>query len=239
MHRAWPGSPRVYDALKGLNAASLRRNWRIDGDGLDRLRRFRSGILAVNHGHLVDGTVLMPLVAERILFLCDARAVDAPLLGHVLRAMGVLRVDVVRRDPPAARQAARAASAGHLLGMFPEGRVSGRNGLLPGRPGVAYIAARAGVPVLPVAMWGLEAFDRPLEVYVRRIRPTIHLRVGEPHVVDAPAGDRAAIRSAADAIMALIAEMLPAGLRGAYEEGSSRHERGCLALDAGWLRPTS
>ncbi len=210
------GSAAVYDFLKRVNAASLRRNWRVEGEGLERLQEFRRGILAFNHGHLVDGTVVMPLVRERILFLCDARAVDTPILGHVLRAMGVLRVDVTRPDPGAALAAARAASAGHLLGIFPEGRISGPRGLLPVRPGVAYFAARLELPVLPVAMWGLEAFNRPLDVYVRRIRPVINVRVGTPHVVSVPARDGGALRAAADGIMVLIADMLPPALRGAY-----------------------
>jgi len=46
--RTWPGSPRLYDYLKRVNAASLGRNWRIQGDGLERLEAFRRGILAIN-----------------------------------------------------------------------------------------------------------------------------------------------------------------------------------------------
>ncbi|MEX2159693.1 MAG: lysophospholipid acyltransferase family protein [Dehalococcoidia bacterium] len=227
----------MYDFLKRINAASLRRNWRVDGDGLERLEQFQRGILAFNHGHLVDGTVVMPLVHERVLFMCDARAVDAPILGHVLRAMGVLRVDVTRPDPLAAVAAVRAASAGHLLGVFPEGRVSGARGLLPARLGVAYVAARWELPILPVAIWGLEAFDRPLDVYVRRVRPVINVRVGAPHVVRALVRDREAVRVAADAIMVLIAGMLPVPMRGVYQDRSDHYERGCHAINAGWVRP--
>lgn len=237
--RHFPGSPAVYDALKRFNAASLRSNWRVEGEGLERLEQFRGGILAFNHGHLVDGTVVMPLVRERILFLCDSRAVDAPILGAALRAIGVLRVDVTRPDPAAAVAAARAAATGRLLGIFPEGRVSGARGLLPSRPGVAYLAARLGRPILPVAMWGVEAFDRPLDVYLRRQRPVISLRVDMPQAICAPVRDREAVRAAADAIMVLIADMLPPSMRGVYGEGTFRSERGRAALDASWVRPAS
>ncbi len=235
--RQSPGSPAVYDFLRRFNAASLRRYWRIEGEGLERLEQFRRGIAAFNHGHLVDGTVVMPLVRERILFLCDARAVAAPILGPVLRMMGILRVHVTRPDAAGALAAVRAAAAGHLLGIFPEGRVSGARGLLPARSGIAYLGARLGLPVLPVAMWGVEAFNRPLEVYVQRIRPVINVRVGTPQMVCAPGHDREAVRAAADAIMVLIAKSLPAAMRGVYRDGSERYERGCRALDAGWVRP--
>lgn len=235
--RVWPASSRVYDFVKQVNAASLQRNWRVEGDGLERLAGVRHGLIAANHGHLVDGTVIMPLVRERVLFLCDARAVDSPLLGHLLRAMGVLRVDVTRPDPRGALAALRAAASGHVLGIFPEGRVDGGRGLLPARPGVAHLAASLGQPVLPVALWGLEAFNRPLDVYVRRILPVIHVRVGVQHGVCVPRRDAATLRAAADAIMVLIARMLPPELHGVYRAGCERRERGERALQAAWVRP--
>lgn len=233
----FPGSAAVYDFLKRFNGQSLERYWRIDGEGLERLDRFRTGILAFNHGHLVDGTVVMPLVPHRVLFLCDARAYDAPILGHILRAMGVLRVDVTRPDPAATVAAMQYGRAGYLLGIFPEGMVSGRSGLLPARPGVAYLAAKLGLPVLPVAMWGVDAFNRPIDVYVRRLRPVIHVRVGTPQAVCTPIDDRGATRAAADAIMRLIARQLPVSLRGVYREGTEPYERGERALADGWVRP--
>jgi 1-acyl-sn-glycerol-3-phosphate acyltransferase len=237
--RLYPGSPSVYRFFKRFNAASLNRNWRIDGEGLDRLESFDRGVIAINHGHIVDGTVLMPLVRRRILFLVDARALDAPVLGHALRAMGVLRVDTARADPAAALIAARAARRGQLLGVFPEGRVSDASGLRAARSGVALLAARLDLPVLPVAMWGLEAFDRPLDVYVRRTRPTIHVRVGQELLIEGPRRDSAAVRAAADGVMLRIAEMLPEARRGVYSEGTRREARGHRAIEAGWVRDST
>jgi len=233
----WPGSTRIYDFLKRANAASLRRNWRVEGEGLERLWHFRKGIAVFNHGHIVDGSVVMPLVRERVLFMCDARAVDAPVLGHLLRAMGILRVDVTRPDAAAAVAAARAASDGQLLGIFPEGRVSGASGLLPPRTGAVHVASHLGLPILPVAMWGLEAFNRPLDVYVKRTRPAIQVRVGFPQAISIPPASRNARAAAADAIMVLIANSLPRSMRGVYATGTPRYLRGCQALDAGWVHP--
>jgi 1-acyl-sn-glycerol-3-phosphate acyltransferase len=237
--RFFPGSPVVYDLLKRFNGRSLRRFWRIDAEGLDYLEEFERGILAFGHGHLVDGTVFMPLVRQRILFMCDARAVDAPLLGLILRTMGVLRVDVTRPDPAVALAAMRTGKAGRVLGVFPEGKVGGASGLQPARRGVAYLAAKLGVPVLPVAMWGIEAFNRPIDVYVRRLRPVIHVRALPAQIVTAPADDRPSIRAAADAIMVLISGRLPPSMRGVYQPGTEPHARGEMALAEGWVCPAS
>jgi hypothetical protein len=237
--RLFPGSAPVYDLIRRFNGESLRRFWRIDAQGCEYLQGFDEGILAFGHGHLVDGTVLMPLVPQRILFLCDARAVDAPVLGLTLRAMGVLRVDVTRPDPAAAIAAMRAGPTGRLLGIFPEGKVSGASGLQPARRGVAYLAAKLGLPVFPIAMWGIDAFNKPVDVYVRRLRPVIHLRVLPPQVVAASADDRSSICAAADAIMVLIAGQLPPSMRGVYQPGTEPHARGEMALAAGWARPAA
>lgn len=237
--RFFPGSPVVYDLLKLFNGQSLHRFWRIDAQGLEHLEEFERGILAFGHGHLVDGTVFMPLVRQRILFMCDARAVDAPLLGLILRTMGVLRVDVTRPDPAVAVAAMRMGHTGRVLGVFPEGKVGGASGLQPARRGVAYLAAKLGLPVLPVAMWGIEAFNRPVDVYVRRVRPVIHVRALPAHLVAASPGDRSSIRAAADAIMVLIAGRLPPPMQGVYQPGLEPHARGEMALAEGWVRPAS
>ncbi len=226
----------VYDLVRAFNAWSLRNNWRVDIEGAQHLEVRGPAILAINHAHLVDGTVVMPLVRRRIRFLCDHRALWVPVLGQVLRLMEVIPVRVHRPDPSAALAALRALRRGQLLGVFPEAAVSGRSGLIPARAGVAFLADMLQVPVVPVAMWGVSAFDRPFDVYVRRRRPVIHVRVGPPLAVRLPAAEgRDAFQPASDAVMLAIAELLPPGSRGVYAEGSDRWRRGRLAVDRGWV----
>jgi 1-acyl-sn-glycerol-3-phosphate acyltransferase len=66
---------------------------------------------------------------------------------QLLRAIPVSRAGI---DTAATKAAIRFAQEGHLVGLFPEGRVNTTNAvLLPGRPGAAMIALRARVPVIP------------------------------------------------------------------------------------------
>ncbi len=229
----------VYDLVRGFNAASLRRNWRLDTEGEEHLDLRGPGILAFNHGHIVDGTVVIPLVRRRIRFLCDHRALWVPVLGQVLRLIDVIPVHVDRPDPAAALAALRTVRRGQLLGIFPEAKAK-TEGMIPARPGVAWLAGRLGVPVVPVAMWGVSAFSRPFDVYIRRKRPFIHIRVGEPLSVRLPAeGRREALQPAADAVMLTIAERLPSRFRGVYAQGSEAWQRGRLALAQGWVTPAA
>lgn len=100
----------VYDLVRGFNARSLRANWRLDIEGAAHLNIRGPAILVFNHGHIVDGTVIMPLVQRRIRFLCDHRALRVPVLGQILSLMDVIPVHVRRPDPFAAVAAPRRAA---------------------------------------------------------------------------------------------------------------------------------
>jgi 1-acyl-sn-glycerol-3-phosphate acyltransferase len=229
----------VYDFVRSFNGASLRRNWRLDIEGAEHLDVRGPAILAFNHGHIVDGTVFIPLVRRRIRFLVDHRALNVPVLGQFLSLMDVIPVHVRRPDPAAALAALRTVQRGRLLGVFPEAKAKG-DGMIPARRGTAWLADRLHVPIIPVAMWGVSAFNRPLDVYVRRVRPRITVRVGEPLSVTLPEDKRRdALQPAADAVMLTIADRMPPRYRGAYAEGTEAWCRARDALAAGWVAPRS
>jgi 1-acyl-sn-glycerol-3-phosphate acyltransferase len=214
----------VYDFVRSFNGASLRRNWRLNVEGAEHLDVRGPAILAFNHGHIVDGTVFIPLVRRRIRFLVDHRALKV--------------LHVQRPDPAAALAALRTVQRGRLLGVFPEAKAKG-DGMIPARRGVVWLADRLHVPVIPVAMWGVSAFNRPFDVYVRRFRPRITVRVGEPLRVTLPEDRRDALQAAADAVMLTIADRMPPRYHGVYAEGTEAWYRAREALAAGWVAPCS
>jgi 1-acyl-sn-glycerol-3-phosphate acyltransferase len=57
-------------------------------------------------------------------------------------------------DTSATKQAIRLAAEGHLVGIFPEGRINTTRALLlPGRPGPALVALKARVPIVPCYLY--------------------------------------------------------------------------------------
>lgn len=75
------------------------------------------------------------------------------LIHQICRAMQCIPVDRNGRDMQPLRQALRRLHDGRLLGLFPEGRLnatSPNTQLLPGDTGVAWLALKANVPVIPV-----------------------------------------------------------------------------------------
>jgi 1-acyl-sn-glycerol-3-phosphate acyltransferase len=97
---------------------------------------------------------------------------------------------------------------GELLGIYPEGTRSHDGRLYRGRTGVALMALRARVPVVPCAMLGTFELQPPGRTFPRLGRVTI--RFGEPldfsrfHGME---GERAVLRAVTDEIMYAVMDL--------------------------------
>jgi len=134
---------------------------------------------------------------------------------------------IVRHSPDrrGLKRALGIVRAGHALVVYPEGTRVESGGLLPAEPGAGFIARTTGAPVLPVALVGTrDCFPKGAR-WPRRT--PVEVRFGAPiRILDRrPDGRRVENQEAADAIMAAIAELLPAELRGAYADLDELHRR--------------
>lgn len=111
-----------------------------------------------------------------------------------------------------------ALQSGYPLVIAPEGGRSHTPGMRPANPGVAYLAEKTGVPVVPVGVVGTT--EDYLENALRVRRPTLEMRIGKPIVLPPVAEKGAARRAArqrnADLVMGHIARLLPEEYRGCY-----------------------
>lgn len=73
-----------------------------------------------------------------------------PLLGVLIRALGAFPVRRGAPDRAAIKRALQLLESGNVVGMFPEG-TRGRN-IESVEAGAAFLALRAGCPVVPVAI---------------------------------------------------------------------------------------
>jgi 1-acyl-sn-glycerol-3-phosphate acyltransferase len=105
-----------------------------------------------------------------------------PLLGRLLRAVGVL---FIHRDDRAKAvsdvdHVVAAVEDGARVVVFPESTMSTVPGLRGFRSGAFMVGARTGVPVVPVALQGVDSVLHPDQ---RLPRPgTVRVAVGEPQV---------------------------------------------------------
>jgi 1-acyl-sn-glycerol-3-phosphate acyltransferase len=183
----------------------------------------RSGgaVVVSNHIAAVDPAILVGVFPRPLVLMSkieNARGV----LRFFMRLVGAFTVRRGKVDREALRIAEAALAAGRLLCVFPEGTRSGA-GLAEAHGGAALLAARATVPIVPVAITGTpRIFNRRFpwlgfpQVTVT-IGEAFHLpATGETATVAAPGFRRDDRERMTDEIMQRIAALLPPELRGRY-----------------------
>lgn len=187
---------------------------RRDFRGLENVPRKGPFIMTSNHMNNADPPVLTALMPRRIVWMAKQELFDAPVLGWLCRLFGLIPVRRFEADLSALRRSQQALKRGHAVGMFPEGTRSAGGGLKEGEPGTAVIALRAGVPVLPVAIWGTEHIKLPRDIF-RRTR--VSVRIGTPYrLPDTKRVTKEQVAAATSEIMRRIAVLLPPEHRGVY-----------------------
>jgi 1-acyl-sn-glycerol-3-phosphate acyltransferase len=185
-------------------------------EGLEHVPTDGAFVVTINHFSNFDPIIAGTYIQRPLTYAAKLELLEAPIIGLLYRMWGSVPVRRDGMDLPALRVLLRVLRAGGLVGMFPEGTRS-RDGVLH-RPvaGAAYLAAKAGVPIVPVGLSGTEEFSWGRRM--RHGRIPIRLRVG-PAFRLPPSGNRLNTRTLAEAgdeIMRHIAKLLPPKNHGAY-----------------------
>ena len=145
--------PFLYRALRGPLRQALGRWFDLRVDGLEHLPASGPYLIAANHHNYLDGIVLGVSAPEPISFLVMPRVWRAtPLHPMFHRHIGSIPINLERADVGALRRALSILQQGGVVGIFPEGPFSVRGRLESGLPGVALLALRSGVPVVPAGI---------------------------------------------------------------------------------------
>jgi len=125
-------------------------------------------IVVANHISLLDGFLLLAFWPRRITFLSAAYLFKMLVVGAFLRAIGAISVQNEGGELAGMRRALRVLQRGDTLAIFPEGRVCQLDNLCPFQTGWAYLALKAGAPVLPVVIKGTRSVLPVGAVFPRR-----------------------------------------------------------------------
>ncbi|MFJ7945573.1 lysophospholipid acyltransferase family protein [Streptomyces sp. NPDC096354] len=178
-------------------------------EGLEHIPEEGAAIVAGNHLSFSDHFLMPAIIKRRITFLAKAEYFTGPgLKGRLTAAFfhsaGQIPVDRSGKEAgqAAIREGLGVLTKGELLGIYPEGTRSHDGRLYKGKVGVAVMAIKAQVPVVPCAMVGTFEIQPPGKVVPRIKQVTI--RFGEPLDFTRYAGmenQKAAIRAVTDEIM--------------------------------------
>jgi 1-acyl-sn-glycerol-3-phosphate acyltransferase len=158
---------------------------RVTVEGLEKIDLNRNYLFCSNHLSYMDTPVVMSNIPAQFRFLAKKGLFQIPFLGTHLSQAG--HIPVPLEDPRAAVKTMTTAAAviqkrGISMLIFPEGGRS--DGVLqPFKEGGAFIAIKAGVPLLPIALIGTRevmAMGSPVFHPFRRVT----LRIGDPIPTD-------------------------------------------------------
>ncbi|CAL9647597.1 lysophospholipid acyltransferase family protein [Streptomyces sp. NPDC088935] len=178
-------------------------------EGLDHVPASGAAIVAGNHLSFSDHFLMPAVLKRRITFLAKAEYFTGPglkgrLTAFFFRSAGQIPVDRSGKEAgqAAIREGLGVLGRGELLGIYPEGTRSHDGRLYKGKVGVAVMALRAGVPVVPCAMIGtFEA--QPPGRKIPKLHPVV-IRFGEPLDFSRYAGmegEKAVLRAVTDEIV--------------------------------------
>ena len=193
----------------------LRLFFRPKIEGLENVPATGGAMLASNHLAVSDSFFLPLMVPRRVTFPVKSDYFTQKGFKGTLKRLfftGVGQVPIDRSGAAAAQGAldtlVRLLKDGELVGIYPEGTRSPDGRLYKGKTGMARVALEAGVPIVPVAMFGTDKAN-PIGAKMWYPHP-IRIKVGKPldfsryHGMD---GDRFIERSITDEVMYALMEL--------------------------------
>jgi len=165
-------------------------------------------ILAANHPSQIDPLILAVAIPRRLTFFAAAELLTMPVLGALVRPFHPVPVRRGHVDLGAIKDCLARLERGAALLIFPEGKISRDGRLQPPHEGLAFIALRSGVPVIPVGVRGTYQVW-PLGTRVPH-RGRIEVRLGPPIVPDPSAAVRDGAMPAKEAQAHLTARVMEA-----------------------------
>ncbi len=191
--------------------------FKIEISGLDNVPKQGPFIAMMNHIYFLDPVLVSALAPRLIIIMSKIENYRNPFFALIMRLYGTFPVRRGELDMSAIRTSLHVLEQGHGLLMAPEGTRSRTHTLQKGRDGMTWLALRANVPVVPVALSGQERMG----YYLRRLRRTpLRIVFGEPFCFQLVEGTqrRAPLHRMTDEAMYRLATLLPPSYRGVYSD---------------------
>ena len=119
--------------------------------------RFKGpAVISMNHTGFLDYIAALSMFPFRRMdvLVSEAMYQYSPVLRFMLKAMGVVKVASLTGNMESVNEAVNKLKKGHLILIFPEGRIETTKELFPYQMGAALIALSADVPIVPMYIEG-------------------------------------------------------------------------------------
>lgn len=190
---------------------------RVEIEGLGNVPTRDGYLVACNHVSIYEPPLVLAFWPTVLEVAAAADVFDRPQQGTLVRMYGSLPVHRGAFDRRLIEAMVAMLKAGRGVLIFPEGGRTHSPGLRQAWHGTSYVAAKAGVDVIPVGVVGTESLAQAIRSHHRtRLRMIIGEPVSTPSI-DLRSPDRKrALLSHSETIMRSIASLLPETYRGVY-----------------------
>lgn len=152
--------------------------------GSENIPTTGGALLAVNHTGYYDfilGGIPSHLRGKRLTrFMAKKEIFDTPVVGQLMRGMSHIPVNRAK-GAGSLDNAVQRLQRGQLVGIFPEATISRSFEIKNLKTGAVRIADSAGVPLLPLIIWGGQrVITKDIESNMGRSNTPIFIKVGAP-----------------------------------------------------------
>ncbi len=164
----------VYKIVRALVKAYLKvfNSWVIEGK--ENIPLNGPAILTANHSSNWDPPAVGCSIDRVVHFMAKEELFKIPLIGKIFNFLECFPVKRDSVDRSALRKSFAYLEQGEILGIFPEGRRNDAQELLPFQQGMALIAIKAGVPIIPIALSGTRT------TFPATVRGKLVVKIGKP-----------------------------------------------------------
>ena len=174
LHYTWPQFP-----IYVLHIFYNRIIWRTTFSGPLPVVRGQGALIVSNHTSSIDPSFVQMATDRLAHWLVAREYFVVPAMAWAFRITGSISVRRGGVDIEATKLAIEYLKRGDMVGLFPEGRINTTGDvLIPGRPGVALIALKARVPVVPCYVVGAPYDGTVFSCF--RMFARVHTEVGQP-----------------------------------------------------------
>lgn len=172
------------------------RTWcRMTVEGRENVPATGAFLLAPTHRSILDTPIASGVTRRRMRFMGADKYWKNNAFGRLLTALGGFPVTRGTADREALKRCIAVLEQGEPLVLFPEGERKSGPIVQPLFDGAAFVAVKAGVPILPVGIGGSE---RAMPKGAKFISPhKVHVVIGKPLLTTSVTGSSKAQRDAA------------------------------------------
>lgn len=152
--------------------------FRVTAEGTEHVPATGGFVLAPVHRSFLDFALVSIVTRRRLRYMGKAELWKYRWGGRILESLGAFPVHRGGADREALKRAVEVVARGEPLVLFPEGTRRFGPVVKDLYEGAAYVAARAGVPIVPVGIGGSERAMRKGRKLPRPVK--VHVVVGPP-----------------------------------------------------------